>query len=94
MDLKASLWAVGNAAVTPHGLQVLMGITNNLLEDSVPVHVVQLAKYCPVYSVRATAFYVLGLIGSTYDGANLLSELGKYFTSYFIDYNIKYTQKT
>ncbi|XP_045512078.1 rapamycin-insensitive companion of mTOR [Pieris brassicae] len=76
MDLKASLWAVGNAAITSHGLQVLMGLTNNLLEDSVPVHVVQLAKYCPVYSVRATAFYVLGLIGSTYDGANLLSELG------------------
>ncbi|XP_038210521.1 rapamycin-insensitive companion of mTOR-like [Zerene cesonia] len=53
-----------------------MNLSNNFLEDSVPVHVVRLAKYCPVYSVRATAFYVLGLIGSTYDGANLLAELG------------------
>ncbi|XP_045493757.1 rapamycin-insensitive companion of mTOR isoform X2 [Colias croceus] len=76
MDLKASLWAVGSAAVTPHGLQLVMNLSNNFLEDSVPVHIVRLAKYCPVYSVRATAFYVLGLIGSTYDGANLLAELG------------------
>ncbi|XP_049865894.1 rapamycin-insensitive companion of mTOR [Pectinophora gossypiella] len=75
-DLKASLWAVGNTAVTSQGLQQLMNLTNGYLEDSVPVHIVRLAKYCPVYSVRATAFYVLGLIGSTYDGANLLADLG------------------
>jgi rapamycin-insensitive companion of mTOR len=77
VDLKASLWAVGNTAVTPQGLQQLMNLSNGYLEDSVPVHIVRLAKYCPVYSVRATAFYVLGLIGSTYDGANVLAELGK-----------------
>lgn len=77
VDLKASLWAVGNTAVTPQGLQQLMNLSNNYLEDSVPVHIVRLAKYSPVYSVRATAFYVLGLIGSTYDGANVLAELGK-----------------
>ncbi|KAL0840448.1 hypothetical protein ABMA28_015699 [Loxostege sticticalis] len=76
VDLKASLWAVGNTAVTPQGLQQLMNLSNNYLEDSVPVHIVRLAKYSPVYSVRATAFYVLGLIGSTYDGANVLAELG------------------
>ncbi|CAK1553660.1 unnamed protein product [Leptosia nina] len=76
MDLKASLWAVGNTAVTPTGLQLLMALSNNSLEDSIPVHIVRLAKFCPVYSVRATAFYILGLLGSTYDGANLLSELG------------------
>ncbi|XP_060801043.1 rapamycin-insensitive companion of mTOR [Amyelois transitella] len=75
-DLKASLWAVGNTAVTSTGLQQLMSLSSGYLEDSVLVHIVRLAKYCAVYSVRATAFYVLGLIGSTYDGANLLSELG------------------
>ncbi|XP_038210519.1 rapamycin-insensitive companion of mTOR-like [Zerene cesonia] len=65
------------AALPQHyKLQLVMNLSNNFLEDSVPVHVVRLAKYCPVYSVRATAFYVLGLIGSTYDGANLLAELG------------------
>uniref|UniRef100_A0A2A4J023 Rapamycin-insensitive companion of mTOR domain-containing protein n=1 Tax=Heliothis virescens TaxID=7102 RepID=A0A2A4J023_HELVI len=53
-----------------------MSLSNGYLEDSVLVHIVRLAKYNPVYSVRATAFYVLGLIGSTYDGANLLSDLG------------------
>lgn len=76
-DLKASLWAVGNTAISPQGLQQLMNLSNGFLEDAVPVHIVRLAKYSPVYSVRATAFYVLGLIGSTYDGANLLADLGK-----------------
>ncbi|XP_063890175.1 rapamycin-insensitive companion of mTOR [Helicoverpa armigera] len=75
-DIKASLWAVGNIAVTSQGLHQLMSLSNGYLEDSVLVHIVRLAKYNPVYSVRATAFYVLGLIGSTYDGANLLSDLG------------------
>ncbi|KAF9798869.1 hypothetical protein SFRURICE_020433 [Spodoptera frugiperda] len=75
-DIKASLWAVGNTAVTSQGLHQLMSLSNGYLEDSVLVHIVRLAKYNPVYSVRATAFYVLGLIGSTYDGANLLSDLG------------------
>ncbi|RVE41299.1 hypothetical protein evm_014048 [Chilo suppressalis] len=76
VDLKASLWAMGSTAVTSQGLQQLMNLSNGYLEDSVPVHIVRLAKYCPVYSVRATAFYVLGLIGSTYDGANVLADLG------------------
>lgn len=76
-DLKASLWAVGNTAVTSHGLKLLMNLSNGYLEESVLVHIVRLTKYSPVYAVRATAFYVLGLIGSTYDGANFLSELGK-----------------
>ncbi|XP_052738397.1 rapamycin-insensitive companion of mTOR [Bicyclus anynana] len=75
-DLKASLWAMGNTGVTPQGLQQLINLSNGFLEDSVPVHIVRLARYSPVYSVRATAFYVLGLIGSTYDGANLLADLG------------------
>ncbi|CAB3243727.1 unnamed protein product [Arctia plantaginis] len=75
-DIKASLWAVGNTAVTSQGLQQLMSLSNGYLEDSVLVHIVRLAKYNAVYSIRATAFYVLGLIGSTYDGANLLSDLG------------------
>lgn len=77
MDLKASLWALGNTAVTPQGLQQIMHLTNGYLEESVPVHIVRLVRYSPVYSVRATAFYVLGLFGSTFDGANLLADLGK-----------------
>ncbi|XP_037299313.1 rapamycin-insensitive companion of mTOR isoform X2 [Manduca sexta] len=75
-DVKASLWAVGNTAVTSAGLQLLMSLSNGYIEDSVLVHIVRLVKYCPVYSVRATAFYVLSLIGSTYDGANMLADLG------------------
>lgn len=75
MDTKASLWAVGNAALHPLGLQQLVSLASG--EDSVLARIIALAKHCQVYSVRATALYVLGLIGSTYDGANLLSDLGK-----------------
>lgn len=77
MDLKASLWALGNTASTAQGMQLLMQQSSGGMEDSVPVIIVKLAKYCPVYSVRAAAFYVLGLLGSTYVGANLLYELGE-----------------
>lgn len=79
-DAKASLWAVGQAAAAPAGLALLLALSGGAPADSVPAHVLRLAKYCRVYSVRATAFYVLGLIGSTCDGANLLSELGETFT--------------
>lgn len=58
-----------------------MNLSNEFLEDSVLVHIVRLAKYCPVYAIRATAFYVLGMIGSTYDGANLLADLGELHTN-------------
>ncbi|XP_045534255.1 rapamycin-insensitive companion of mTOR [Papilio machaon] len=73
MELKSSLWAVGNAALSGAGLQQVLAVGG---EETAPHHVVRLAKYSPVYSVRATAFYVLGLFGSTFEGANLLSDLG------------------
>lgn len=70
-----------------------MSLSNGYLEDSVLVHIVRLAKYNPVYSVRATAFYVLGLIGSTYDGANLLSDLGKNIKNmYYLEYTLIISQ--
>ncbi|GBP15175.1 Rapamycin-insensitive companion of mTOR [Eumeta japonica] len=76
MDLKASLWALGNTATCAAGLQLLMQLSGGNLEDSVLVLTIRLTKFCPVYSVRAAAFYVLGMIGSTFVGANLLYELG------------------
>lgn len=77
MDLKATLWAIGNTATSSAGIQLLMQLSNGALEDSPPVLIVRLAKCCPVYSIRAAALYVLGLFGSTYAGANLLHELGR-----------------
>ncbi|XP_013141294.1 PREDICTED: rapamycin-insensitive companion of mTOR [Papilio polytes] len=69
MELKASLWAVGSAALSGAGLrQVAAG--------DAPRLVVRLATSTPVYSVRATAFYVLGLFATTFEGANILSDLG------------------
>lgn len=76
MDLKATLWAVGNTATSAAGVQLLMQLSNGCLEESPPVLIIRLAKFCAVYSIRAVALYVLGLFGSTYVGANLLSELG------------------
>lgn len=38
-----------------------------------------LATKCEVYSIRATCFNALGLIGSTNAGANVLFKLSKYF---------------
>lgn len=37
---------------------------------------VQLAQTCPVYSIRATAFYCLGLVATTRLGADCLFKLG------------------
>lgn len=39
---------------------------------------VHLAENCEVYSVRATAFYSLGLVASTKNGADSLFKLRKH----------------
>lgn len=38
--------------------------------------IVKLAEECPVFSIRGTCFYVIGLLSSTSVGANLLSQVG------------------
>lgn len=85
VELKGSLWALGGAATSACGMRLLLQLGGGGgagraggAEDSVPAAVVRLAKYCPVYAVRATALYVLGLFGSTRVGADRLRELGGY----------------
>jgi rapamycin-insensitive companion of mTOR len=69
LELKAALWGCGHIATSPLGISLLAerGIVHTVLD---------LAQSCPVYSVRGTAFYVLGLIGTTFEGANLLNKAG------------------
>lgn len=69
LELKASLWAVGNFASCPAGLGLLV-------EQGVLQPITQLVEHCPVYSVRATSFYTLSLIATTKPGVAQLQTLG------------------
>lgn len=65
LRLKASLWVVGHICTSVWGINIVK--QHGSVSD-----IVRLAEECPVYSVRGTAFYVLGLVGSTSKGAILL----------------------
>ncbi|KAF8305657.1 hypothetical protein DL93DRAFT_2172481 [Clavulina sp. PMI_390] len=67
--LKSVLWAVGNIGATVDGLLFLEE------EELVPV-IIQIAEESLVLSVRGTCFYVLGLVATTDQGADVLSEYG------------------
>jgi rapamycin-insensitive companion of mTOR len=69
LELKAALWGCGHVATSPSGISLLA-------EQGIVHAVLHLAQNCPVYSVRGTAFYVLGLMATTFEGANLLSKAG------------------
>lgn len=68
LNIKSSLWAVGHLGSSSMGSDLLS--TRNAL--ALMVH---LAENCDVYSVRATAFYSLGLVASTKNGADSLFKL-------------------
>lgn len=71
LELKAALWAVGHIATSTCGLEWVAneGVVNSLI---------MIAQNCAVYSLRATAFYTIGLVASTASGADLLSLLGMF----------------
>jgi rapamycin-insensitive companion of mTOR len=69
LELKAALWGCGHVATSPLGISFLA-------EHGVVQAVLHLVQSCPVYSVRGTAFYVLGLLATTFEGANLLNKAG------------------
>lgn len=75
LSLKASLWAIGHVSTSTEGVELLSDPASHVYEK-----IIYLAKHSEVYSVRATALHVLGLVGSTKAGANLLFKFGK-FTS-------------
>ncbi|KXN88287.1 Protein ste16 [Leucoagaricus sp. SymC.cos] len=67
MKLKSILWAVGNVGATEGGLPFLEE------EEIIPV-ILEIAERSPIPSVRGTCFFVLGLISSTTQGAEILED--------------------
>lgn len=68
--LKEAIWALSHASTSRIGLKHVTDMDPLLVSK-----LIVLAKHCDVYSVRATAFQALGLIGSTKSGADLLYTL-------------------
>lgn len=72
LSLKASMWALGHVSTGAAGFEFLKEACSTQLCEKL----IFLAKHCEVYSIRATALHVLGLVGSTKAGADLLFTLG------------------
>uniref|UniRef100_A0A1B0D905 Rapamycin-insensitive companion of mTOR domain-containing protein n=1 Tax=Phlebotomus papatasi TaxID=29031 RepID=A0A1B0D905_PHLPP len=70
LTMKSALWALGHVSTSTEGVEYLNDPISRVYEK-----IIFLAKHCEVYSVRATALNVLGLIGSTSAGANILFKL-------------------
>ncbi|KAF8133736.1 Rapamycin-insensitive companion of mTOR, N-term-domain-containing protein [Boletus edulis] len=67
LKLKSILWAVGNVGATEGGLPFLE-------EEEVIPSILDIAEHSPIPSVRGTCFFVLGLISSTTQGAEILDD--------------------
>ncbi|XP_076355898.1 rapamycin-insensitive companion of Tor isoform X1 [Tachypleus tridentatus] len=69
LQLKAALWAVGHLGTSHLG-------ASHVIEADVLPWIVRLAAEAPVFSVRGTCFYVLGLLCTTPVGSDILSRFG------------------
>ncbi|KAI9064633.1 hypothetical protein FKP32DRAFT_1648919 [Trametes sanguinea] len=67
LKLKSVLWAVGNIGATERGLPFLE-------EEEIIPAILEIAEQSLVLSVRGTSFFVLGLISSTPQGAEILDD--------------------
>ncbi|KAL5015873.1 hypothetical protein ScPMuIL_005462 [Solemya velum] len=67
--LKTALWIVGHIGTSSWGISWLK-------EKQILPEIIRLAEECGVYSIRGTAFYVLGLLSSTREGAGWLIQYG------------------
>lgn len=67
MKLKSILWAVGNVGATEGGLHFLE-------EEEVIPAVLDILDKSPIPSVKGTCFFILGLISSTSQGAEILDD--------------------
>ncbi|RXW24422.1 hypothetical protein EST38_g1410 [Candolleomyces aberdarensis] len=67
LKLKSILWAVGNVGATEGGLHFLE-------EEEVIPAVLEILEKSPIPSVKGTCFFILGLISSTSQGAEILDD--------------------
>ncbi|XP_067642123.1 rapamycin-insensitive companion of mTOR isoform X3 [Eurosta solidaginis] len=70
LELKSAIWAVGHASTHSNGIEYFVESGSRIYEK-----LIILATKCVVYSIRAVCFSVLGIIGGTNDGANILYKL-------------------
>ncbi|XP_055843320.1 rapamycin-insensitive companion of mTOR [Episyrphus balteatus] len=70
LELKSALWALGHVSTHSNGIELFLESFPRIYEK-----IIYLATKAEVYSIRATAFSVLGLIGCTTAGANCLFKL-------------------
>lgn len=68
LKFKAALWIIGQVGSCEGGYQILEN-SRELIKL-----ITGIAKTAPVLSLRGTAFYVLGLLGSTDEGAEEMKE--------------------
>ncbi|CAH0555004.1 unnamed protein product [Brassicogethes aeneus] len=69
LKLKAAIWSMGHLATSNAGL---IDINSKGVIDAI----IDLAQSCPVYSIRATAFFSLGIVATTKMGADQLFQKG------------------
>ncbi|KAI0697900.1 Rapamycin-insensitive companion of mTOR, N-term-domain-containing protein [Cytidiella melzeri] len=67
LRLKSALWAVGNIGATERGLPFLE-------EEEIIPTILEISEKNAICSVRGTCFFVLGLISSTPQGAEILDD--------------------
>lgn len=67
MELKTALWAIGNFATSSSGAKYLA-------DRGVIKVIVGIAEKCVVYSVKATAFYVMSMVATTKEGVAAISK--------------------
>ncbi|KAF9533164.1 Rapamycin-insensitive companion of mTOR, N-term-domain-containing protein [Crepidotus variabilis] len=67
LKLKSILWAVGHIGSTEGGLHFLEE------EEIIPV-ILEIAEESPIPALRGTCFFILGLISSTSQGAEILDD--------------------
>ncbi|KAK9881647.1 hypothetical protein WA026_017167 [Henosepilachna vigintioctopunctata] len=69
LEMKASIWALAHLCTSTDGFKLL-------LNEDLIAQLICLAENASVYSIRATAYYALGLIGTTQLGADEIFKLG------------------
>ncbi|EJU03152.1 hypothetical protein DACRYDRAFT_78031 [Dacryopinax primogenitus] len=67
--LKSVLWAVGNIGSHHYGFQFIE-------EEDILQNIIDIVEQSAVLSVRGTAYFVLGLLSCTSEGAEILYEYG------------------
>lgn len=68
--LKSAMWSLGHISTSTEGVEFLNDPVSRIYEK-----LIFLAKNCEIYSIRGTALNVLGLVGCTNAGANVLYKL-------------------